>query len=1554
MEDYSNRFDKNVRIIGHMAGVNPIHDPSPLHDDEVSFFDKWLPTYVDQTKHDPKAIDKFANLIITGQVDRFRENQNELYNKKKITEKLTKEQQDELIAEINLNVANYRTTQARNFQDKLLKYFKIDVTGRIKKDLEGIKEDHTSSYGDIHFVLPPIATGEPATGQVLREGIGLTKSDFAQGSFRVKHTTPSQDFVQGLNNVATNFNKEAATFLDSAKRVGIRAEAGSVVGLVEIFKMLDGDLALGWDRFGPEDLPGAENDISSWEIATGLFNFFGSDEEHKQESERLQRKFEQRWNQKYPRKYWEKRGYEIELSGIPDEVRKLSLLDVTNERDNWYDQVYDGIKSLSRYKNLNLNDSLAYDIGRLMGQEAPFMPLFMGTKLIQGAWTAAKWRFVKGVKGLTPQKLIDDFGLSDKQAKKIYRDYQLGSKAEVAALYAFQELDMVVGFSSAFAWAEKRDRDSRFQQNMIILKVKAPNMPYDERVKKARKISEQASFSPFNMGIGVLGAVLGRPFAMGKNIIQGRGRFGLVPIIYKSLDVLGLGDTKAIQDARKVSYLTAMGMRREAAVKARDDGNLDTEVARWDKSFSFGPLTKFFDMLHALPEKEKGVLKKMFEYNFDNLSKIAVFMREELGQNFHLSIDEVFSFGALGALKAKLNQQQPFVSRNFWKQIYQPQVEDIARRQQTIMEGITQFALHTKKLIKTDDAPPMIKEFYNHVSGIVDNMKATIDEDVSAINLSLAFQKNKVQTKVDDIRLGLQHSFGKLKNGMPAVGTLNSNSARRLTKDVFEGIREQARKATDNLYTNVNKNLETVFPADTFVSYIRNEVFNNPEIHRSILSALGAKQHGPSPSWHNKLIRAMQERSLDFPPTEEGVQQFKSAVLEGMEIDFKRAEGISGQLSADSPFFDFSKNLENALASTDNFRDKLQILKNAAGEVSTQSLDQLFPLEFTLREIKEIAETLGNQSWQKREVPAGYHLSQAKDKILELLDDADVLPNLSVEDKKLGADLLKARKVYKEVMQVWGRPPFKRMLQYNKDGGKLVSWESSVGNLFSDYGRIGENLEGISKLLKGIPYDIDNAGNFLYKPLDPGTVDNLTTVFKHYLHEGIMSGDISARHVSKILQELGEKTGFPSKTKGFFDKVFPDDTKKLLEQYVKTVDPTQPIRDANTHTIIDKLIENVKSLQKVRGEFIDKSWLNELVGKNKLNPNEIFGFFTETPVSQSVLRTGAAPKRRVEVFSDPSFLRIGDEGHLKAGPEVSGAVPMKRYRRLTETGEVWDSHYEILKKATNNWEGDEGQALKKIFTELLQEYILDQTIDVGTITSVFDFRKNAQFLNNQKLTDILEKTAQLREELFDPKVNEWLNTAGNAAAIHADILVKASDQMGNFSGGMIPQKMKLAAALSRLYAWQRGVVGMRWILGEAGIREMQLAQSKMMKEVLNNTDMTEVAMDMLRNEVPDIVKNKGIWSGQRWGKAVKALAYLSFTDPAKVAKIFTEDEASYFIKEGVLHEDTIERVLSVGKNPIRPKGISDKEWKRRSQILLRQKKEMAKLLTKTPAPDAIR
>ena len=60
MEDYSNRFDKNVRIIGHMAGVNPIHDPSPLHDDEVSFFDKWLPTYVDQTKHDPKAIDKFA------------------------------------------------------------------------------------------------------------------------------------------------------------------------------------------------------------------------------------------------------------------------------------------------------------------------------------------------------------------------------------------------------------------------------------------------------------------------------------------------------------------------------------------------------------------------------------------------------------------------------------------------------------------------------------------------------------------------------------------------------------------------------------------------------------------------------------------------------------------------------------------------------------------------------------------------------------------------------------------------------------------------------------------------------------------------------------------------------------------------------------------------------------------------------------------------------------------------------------------------------------------------------------------------------------------------------------------------------------------------------------------------------------------------------------------------------------------------------------------------------------------------------------------------------
>lgn len=1493
---------------------------------------QWTYNKLRERDVDPLTMDKQIGKWVENSVAAKQIDLDTLFQKGEITEQ-----------EKNAKIQENRVQEAQFVQDSLLKHLDLHDLGRVYETEEDRRLDPTIGTNDWYFVLP-IKTG---IGDV--RGIGRTKSTFPQGSFRINRDVSNRDAGDNLR----EDTKEAAHWLNesvrTAKRQTLKAGHGVIEQLYNWHENLEADITIHWEKYAARG-----EGLSSF-----LWEWIKPGEEGEQPAlDVVKEGYAQRWEDKLPESFYEKFDHP-ELKRLLLKERRdkmgiastgLNILEVEKISDDYYDQARKGMEAWDVFQGLDLPNSFTSDVAQVMTEDVPFMGAFLAGRIIRGARTTRKYAPSKliqskkdeavirikhkettynydgtikkqGLTGdaleaavkrdtpfteigaLTPLKLMDDFGFTERQAKKIFKRYELGN-LDVSAMYVFKELDASLGFALGFTAWETREKELATQANYDVLIKKG--LSHNQAMIEARKMAETRPFSLLSMGAGVAGAVF-RPWGTAHKLITGQIGFSALSLMYKGADILGAKDKPWIKLRRKKAYLMASGMKRKEVEKLRQEGGLerlDEEIAKYDRAFKFGPFDNFFEMLHSVSERDQDFIKEVMNYNFDKLATIAKFMREDMGlKNFQFALDEIFTFGILGQLKHRLNNQKPFMTKNLFKRVYTPRIHDIRVRQQQILEGLGGYAEKIQKIINVGkDVPDEIKEFLEITKRHMDTMGSRLKQETVQVKNTL----NDVLSEMDNKSATV---IGNMKKNFEGGNSMwNYSLARQGTENFFTNLRKSVSETTTDMYNKLKINDDVEFDAKPFIDYLVDLRKENPLVTEEIFRILSTQQTGVTPALVTKLQRAVKARQFEsFEPNAEGVASLRNIFEEAKQIEL---DGSPDDLTKTLASLDD----ELLKASTDG--EKLDILKSAIKGIPEEILGDFLPSNFTFAEIRELSSMLGSQAWRYKDKPAAHHLYDAQIQLMNIMDDPKLLETgvITPEQSALGAELRKVKDTYREVMEVWGRPPFANIMKETATGGKTISWENAISHVFSDFKNLGANIEKLNLLLRGTPTgEFDDAGNMIYKSLTGEQLNEFTDLARYYIYQAMENGNFDHTHAAKILDELGKHGPVQRLGSGnsltVFNNIFTPQIKEDLKEFITLKAPSFGTIENETKRLVSSLQDELKDIFGTKMTALERSFLQKLSTWSDVSTEDMLKFFMGEGAQRSVQATGDVSD---ESLAHVTFGAMSARLQNISKTEAAGFLPVWKNGRMESLGgdEIFASPYEIIKKMANNFEGPEGTRIKAIFANVLQNYFMNQVIKKGYTRSVKDINERGLGLVDDLFMDLLDRTKQIREDLFDPRVNEMLEGLDRGVMI----LREGAARMGDNLPFEVATQMAQSSVLSRIYAIQRGVISMRWVLGEAGLREMQLAQVRVTKELLDNADMTQVAISMMNNEVPRVLRRGN------WGRAIRQVAYLSFANPDHIARIMTEEEADYLVKTGQIHEETLDRVL---KHKNRKKRLSE-------------------------------
>ena len=248
-------------------------------------------------------------------------------------------------------------------------------------------------------------------------------------------------------------------------------------------------------------------------------------------------------------------------------------------------------------------------------------------------------------------------------------------------------------------------------------------------------------------------------------------------------------------------------------------------------------------------------------------------------------------------------------------------------------------------------------------------------------------------------------------------------------------------------------------------------------------------------------------------------------------------------------------------------------------------------------------------------------------------------------------------------------------------------------------------------------------------------------------------------------------------------------------------------------------------------------------------------------------------------FKGESFASI----RKRVGPRVYNykkkswsGVTDDAVRKLAETSK---------KEATQIRESLDAMLTDHVISKLLQP--IDQKVWLEGKTQI------AKRINAPDFHSTLQEVGEMRKAIWGENRNDILDIAYQAS-IH---LMKGRSAALRQAGDIMdfPKKMRGSAVLSRIYSWQRGVVGLRYLLGEAGVRELRKGQAQDLRRIFTDKDAARVLIDMMETARGAPASMKG-WR-KHFNSRARALSYATGLNITTVELIFTEDEMSWFLGE---------------------------------------------------------
>ena len=192
-----------------------------------------------------------------------------------------------------------------------------------------------------------------------------------------------------------------------------------------------------------------------------------------------------------------------------------------------------------------------------------------------------------------------------------------------------------------------------------------------------------------------------------------------------------------------------------------------------------------------------------------------------------------------------------------------------------------------------------------------------------------------------------------------------------------------------------------------------------------------------------------------------------------------------------------------------------------------------------------------------------------------------------------------------------------------------------------------------------------------------------------------------------------------------------------------------------------------------------------------------------------------------------------------------------------------------------------------------------------------------KLVDSVDFTETLEELAALRWEVLGKKDNSLLGLIHLSSVS----LSKSRQAIGGTAITDLYKPNTGSAILSRGFAWQRGVVGLRWILGEQTIKQLRKDQSDSMLRLLSDKDAASMlVLNMEKEQLPKYLRGKDIFFlNIRPAAAYRAVAFATSMELGRLETLFSEEEIVAFYKTGVTPDSVYKKAHALAER-IKDKG----------------------------------
>ena len=1037
-------------------------------------------------------------------------------------------------------------------------------------------------------------------------------------------------------------------------------------------------------------------------------------------------------------------------------------------------------------------------------------------------------------------------------------------------------------------------------------------------------------------------------------------------------DKLIEGIDPATYEKRHMAYLVSNGFSLNDVKSMKDRGELkevyeSTALAKTQTE----QIKRFLKIYNKLPKEVRKNLAATSRQQFEALDTIKLSLAKydpdnQLGvvDGLDTYIAHVVNLTQLQSLHAHiLGSKKGFISA-FWKGLKGEELntlnEDITRQSEILHQAMGAHLKSLQKNLRTMqnkgdvlegdmDSQNNLLEF---LSEIQSNAKKRIDDAYIKSNNVLNEVTRKFISKDNALRKSVAESLRKtgiMKDWgvmgktprtkgysdtlKPKEEELAANSRElingqhlqqaKIANDLFGGMNWKAVISTDNL----SEALREVFGVSKFdeTATIRLDAPTVSSEIRDIVTT-GMKSNSL-----RKVMRATKSRTTDDP-------EYDLASLDDIDLEIAVREAISirfaEQTARKNDMLDqLDESLKDASDTiTDDARlsPRREMLIGLAKRFVADLPEQKISSSLSISEIHNLRSYLGAKAAATKDTTSKnmYNkLRKAIDEDMESVPDdlkRDILHYQAALDK------------YAKYKDVWNTGIAKTLIARDQQRKHTLPDEKIFPSFFTQpKGTYVDSLGQFQKLLDSV-VDMPNPNNpnEIIKAVDirEEMIFNFRQYFANFIENSVGVNVGELRGIVNQLSNIKYTSGKIGKDGNLIQHNIIRN-KRLMREYLDTIDPSYKDIEKEFASSVDTVHDKLKGINKEYEDAIANSIYAEL-GRGTVDIDKIANSLLKDEVT--ITLSGLSPALRarltnftgsvekVEEFTGASIIDKLDPIHT--GAEVTDeTIKIKGYKFL-----------EYLKKEYPDKANDFEFAFQDLYLTWLirratktQEHrsITGRLEDDGEIIAGL-----SQHIDPVKFADLLLETKNFRREVLPEEVHRQLravetatsttrplNTAGDA-----DSLTKTAGAFGS-----------LSSVLARVFAIQRGVISVKYVVAEATLREMQKKYSLNMKRILLDPDITEKVIKGIQIQQSTMSMGEKVNRLSNLGSSIRLLSYMTGFRISELAG-YTEEEAT----QAILDPDYLDRRFAEVKQGnrfretmrLRPRQMPNRQEKTKESI----------------------